>query len=346
MPNENNKKKMIEIKDVTVSFKQKKKQITAVEDVNLDVAEGEIIGIIGLSGAGKSTLLRTINGLQATSKGSVNVDGHLVQELKEKDLRALRSNIGMIFQHFNLVKSKDVYSNIEFVLTENGKSKEEAQKRVEELLDYVGLADRKHAFPEQLSGGQKQRVAIARALANHTKILLCDEPTSALDAETTESVLKLIKQINREFHITTVLITHELDVVKKICDRVVVMDAGRIVEEGEVYEVFSKPQTSFTENLIKNDKQFKIPEHVLEHVKGKIVRIDYFEENAERALITDVVEKYGVTVNILHGQIEFIHEKPLGILYISVDGDTDQVRDALKYIDQSAGKMEVIQRAV
>lgn len=338
--------KIIEIKNASVSFKQKKKTIEAIKDVNLTVYEGEIVGIIGLSGAGKSTLLRTINGLQKVTSGEVNVEGKLVGSLNEKELRLLRSNIGMIFQHFNLVGSKDVYSNIEFVLTENGRSKAEAKKRIEELLDYVGLLDRKNSYPAQLSGGQKQRVAIARALANNAKILLCDEPTSALDSETTEAVLKLIKKINKEFNITTVIITHELDVVKEICDRVIVMDSGRIVEEGDVYESFTKPKSQFTENLIKKDNKFIIPASVLEHTKGKIVRIDYYDENAENAIIAGVVEQYGVRVNILHGRIEFIDSKPFGVLYISVDGDYSQIKDALKYISDNAGKMEVIRDVI
>ena len=340
------RKKIIEIKDVSVGFRQKKKQVEAVKDVSLTVYEGEIVGIIGLSGAGKSTLLRTINGLQKATAGEVIVNGKTVGDLKENELRLLRSNIGMIFQHFNLVGSMDVYANIEFVLTENGSTKEQAKERIEELLEYVGLSDKKHSYPGQLSGGQKQRVAIARALANKASILLCDEPTSALDSETTAAVLKLLKKINKELNITTVIITHELDVVKEICDRVVVMDAGKIVEEGEVYETFTNPSSEFTANLIKKDNKFKIPDNVLEHTKGKVVRIEYSNENAERSLIADVVDRFGVLVNIIHGRIEYIDEKPFGVLYIGVDGEYAQIRDALKYIEKNAGRMEVIRDVI
>ncbi|MBP3297925.1 MAG: ATP-binding cassette domain-containing protein, partial [Lachnospiraceae bacterium] len=196
------------------------------------------------------------------------------------------------------------------------------------------------------SGGQKQRVAIARALANKASILLCDEPTSALDSETTAAVLKLLKKINKELNITTVIITHELDVVKEICDRVVVMDAGKIVEEGEVYETFTNPSSEFTANLIKKDNKFKIPDNVLEHTKGKVVRIEYSNENAERSLIADVVDRFGVLVNIIHGRIEYIDEKPFGVLYIGVDGEYAQIRDALKYIEKNAGRMEVIRDVI
>ena len=336
---------IISFENVSVSFRQKRKKVEAVKDVSFNIEEGEIVGIIGSSGAGKSTLLRTINGLQNPSSGEVKVDGKIVGNLKHKDLRLLRSNIGMIFQHFNLINSKDVYSNIEFVLTENGKTKKEAAERIDELLNYVGIEDKKHAFPEQLSGGQKQRVAIARALANNAKILLCDEPTSALDAETTEAVLNLIKKINKELNITTVIITHELDVVKEVCDRVVVMDAGEVVEAGDVYSVFTKPESEFTETLIKKENKFIIPKNVLENAKGTVIRVEYYNENAERALIAEAIRKYGVKINILHGKIEFIKKQPLGVLYICVDGTEEQTKDALEFIKENAGRTEVLRDA-
>ncbi len=345
MSDREERKDIIRFEDVSVSFKQKRKRVEAVKDVNFSIREGEIIGIIGSSGAGKSTLLRTINGLQNPSSGTVNVDGQIVGKLKDRNLRLLRSNIGMIFQHFNLINSKDVYSNIEFVLTENGKSKKEAAERIDELLRYVGIEDKKHAFPEQLSGGQKQRVAIARALANNAKILLCDEPTSALDTETTEAVLNLIKKINKELNITTVIITHELDVVKEVCDRVVVMDGGEVVEIGDVYDVFTKPHNEFTETLLKKENKFSIPRNVLENAKGTVIRVEYYNENAERALIAEAIRKFDVKINILHGKIEFIKKQPLGVLYICVDGTEEQKRDALEFIKDNAGKTEVLSDA-
>ena len=345
MSDKEERNNIISFENVSVSFRQKRKKVEAVKNVSFNIKEGEIIGIIGSSGAGKSTLLRTINGLQSISSGIVDVDGREVGKLKERELRELRSNIGMIFQHFNLINSKDVYSNIEFVLTENGKSKKEAAERIEELLRYVGIEDKKHAYPEQLSGGQKQRVAIARALANNAKILLCDEPTSALDSETTEAVLKLIKKISKELNITTVIITHELDVVKEICDRVVVMDKGKVVEEGDVYDVFTKPESDFTAGLLKKENKFKIPQNIIDNVKGTIVRIDYYSENAEKALIGEVIEKFYVKVNILHGKIEFIKKRPLGVLYVSIEGSNDRVEKALKYMEENAGKTEVVKYA-
>ena len=345
MSDKNERKDIIRFEKVNVSFRQKRKKVEAVKDVSFSIKEGEIVGIIGSSGAGKSTLLRTINGLQNPTSGEVNVDGQVVGKLKDKDLRLLRSNIGMIFQHFNLINSKDVYSNIEFVLTENGKSKKEAASRIEELLSYVGIEDKKHAFPEQLSGGQKQRVAIARALANNAKILLCDEPTSALDTETTEAVLSLIKKINKELNITTVIITHELDVVKEVCDRVVVMDGGEVVEAGDVYDVFTKPKNEFTETLIQKENKFTIPKNVLENAKGTVIRVEYYNENAERALIAEAIKKFDVKINILHGKIEFIKKKPLGVLYICVDGTDEAKKDALEFIKDNAGRTEVLRYA-
>lgn len=339
------RKDIISFDDVSVNFKQKGKKVEAVKNVSFSISEGEIIGIIGSSGAGKSTLLRTINGLQNPTTGTVNVDGQIVGKLKDRELRLLRSNIGMIFQHFNLINSKDVYSNIEFVLTENGKTKKEAAARIDELLSYVGIEDKKHAFPQQLSGGQKQRVAIARALANNAKILLCDEPTSALDTETTEAVLNLIKKINKELKITTVIITHELDVVKEICDRVVVMDGGEVVEYGDVYDIFTKPHDEFTEALLKKENKFVIPKNVLENAKGTVIRVEYYNENAERALIAEAIERYDVKINILHGKIEFIKKKPLGVLYICIDGDEENKAKAIEFINDNAGRTEVLRNA-
>ncbi len=333
---------IIKFENVNVTFKQKRKKFDAVKNVSLSVKEGEIVGIIGSSGAGKSTLLRTVNALQKVDSGKVYVDGKDIAGLRYKEVKALRNDIGMIFQHFNLVRSRDVYKNIEFVLRENGKSKKQAEERINELLKYVGLEEKKNEYPAHLSGGQKQRVAIARALANNARILLCDEPTSALDAETTDNVLSLIKQINKELKVTVLLITHELEVAKKICDRVVVMDDGKVIEEGDVYDTFTKPATEFTESLIGKENDFKIPGNVLEHVKGRVVKIEYFEEEGERALISDVIQKFDVKLNILHGRIEFIKDKPLGVLIVSIDGDKAEADKAIEYISGKAGRIEVI----
>ena len=241
---------MIQFKDVSVRFDDGKVPLQAVKNVSFEIQDGDIFGIAGGSGAGKSTLLRTINQLQKTTSGSVVVNGKEVNGLKHKDLHLLRRDIGMIFQHFNLAESKTVYQNIAFSLEDAGWKKNDIEKRVDELLDFVKISDKKDVYPAKLSGGQKQRVAIARALANNTKILLCDEPTSALDAETTNSVLKLLREVNQKLGVTIVIITHELDVIKSICNKVAVMNNGQVVELGDVYEVFTNPTQEFTKELL------------------------------------------------------------------------------------------------
>ena len=336
---------MIEFHNVSVTFSQKKKKINAVEDVTFSIPQGSIFGIVGGSGAGKSTLLRTINGLQSVSEGNVIVDGTNISFTKGRELRELRKNIGMIFQHFNLAESKTVFQNISFTLENGGRNKEEIRKRVEELLDFVNLSDKRDAYPARLSGGQKQRVAIARALANNTKILLCDEPTSALDAETTASVLELLKKVNRELGVTIVIITHELDVVKSICTNVAVMNGGRLEELGEVYETFTSPKSEFTKQLIAHTQDFTIPEKVIGHLEGDIIKLTYLGERAEEAVLSDTTSEYDVKYNILHGKIEYIGEKPMGILYINLIGEGSAREKTKKALSERVEKLEVIVNA-
>lgn len=326
---------MIEFKNVSVEFSEKKRKIRAVDNVSFSVPQGSVFGIVGGSGAGKSTLLRTVNGLQSVSAGSVIIDGKNVSALKNKELRELRKNIGMIFQHFNLAESKTVFGNISFVLENSGLDKAAISARIDELLDFVNLSDKRDAYPARLSGGQKQRVAIARALANNTKILLCDEPTSALDAETTASVLELLKKVNRELGVTIVIITHELDVVKSICTEVAVMNGGRLEEVGDVYKTFTNPKTEFTRQLIEHTRDFTIPENILKSLDGEVVKLTYLGERAAEAVLSDTAAEFGVRYNILHGKIEYIGEKPLGILYVNlIGGETEKAKSAL------AGKVE------
>lgn len=326
---------MIEFKNVSVEFSEKKKKIPAVDNVSFSVPQGSVFGIVGGSGAGKSTLLRTVNGLQSVSAGSVITDGKNVSALKNSELRELRKNIGMIFQHFNLAESKTVFGNISFVLENSGLDKAAISARIDELLDFVNLSDKRDAYPARLSGGQKQRVAIARALANNTKILLCDEPTSALDAETTASVLELLKKVNRELGVTIVIITHELDVVKSICTEVAVMNGGRLEEVGDVYKTFTNPKTEFTRQLIEHTRDFTIPENILKSLDGEVVKLTYLGKRATEAVLSDTAAEFGVRYNILHGKIEYIGEKPLGILYVNlIGGETEKAKSAL------AGKVE------
>ena len=333
---------MIEWKNASVTFTQKQLITHAVKDVNLKIDSGQIYGIVGGSGAGKSTLLRTINGLQCLSSGEVLVEGKSVSSLKGRELRELRQNIGMHFQHFNLAGSKTVYQNIAFMLETTGHKDVEIRERVDELLDFVNISEKKNVYPGQLSGGQKQRVAIARALANNSKILLCDEPTSALDTETTASVLELIRRINRSLGVTIVIITHELDVVKEICDEVAVMDKGSVVETGEVYSIFTSPKNEFTRQLVARTQDSVLPKGILDHCKKDIYRITYLGDGAIEPILSETSRKYGVNYNILKGKIEYISQKPFGILDICIEGDNESVTSALAELSSRTAGIERI----
>lgn len=335
---------MIQFKDVSVRFDDGKVPLQAVKNVSFEIQDGDIFGIAGGSGAGKSTLLRTINQLQKTTSGSVVVNGREVNGLKHKDLHLLRRDIGMIFQHFNLAESKTVYQNIAFSLEDAGWKKNDIEKRVDELLDFVKISDKKDVYPAKLSGGQKQRVAIARALANNTKILLCDEPTSALDAETTNSVLKLLREVNQKLGVTIVIITHELDVIKSICNKVAVMNNGQVVELGDVYEVFTNPTQEFTKELLSHGQNFKLPEEVVENVKGDIYKLTYKGDGATESILSEVTAANNVKFNILHGKIEYISSKPLGILFVNFEGTDENLKKVLDEIQKRIFKLEKFQR--
>ncbi len=335
---------MIQFKDVSVRFDDGKVPLQAVKNVSFEIQDGDIFGIAGGSGAGKSTLLRTINQLQKTTSGSVVVNGREVNGLKHKELHLLRRDIGMIFQHFNLAESKTVYQNIAFSLEDAGWKKNDIEKRVDELLDFVKISDKKDVYPAKLSGGQKQRVAIARALANNTKILLCDEPTSALDAETTNSVLKLLREVNQKLGVTIVIITHELDVIKSICNKVAVMNNGQVVELGDVYDVFTNPTQEFTKELLSHGQNFKLPEEVVENVKGDIYKLTYKGEGATESILSEVTAANNVKFNILHGKIEYISSKPLGILFVNFEGSDENLKKVLDEIQKRIFKLEKYQR--
>ena len=333
---------MIKLKNVSVKFRQKNHELNAVSDVSLQIKKGEIFGIIGSSGAGKSTLLRTINLLEKPTSGEIIVDNKNIVNYKGNELRKLRRGIGMIFQLFNLAESKTVYENIAFSLKAAGISKDEIETRVNELLKVVGLMDKIDSYPSKLSGGQKQRVGIARALANNAQILLCDEPTSALDIETTAAILKLLRDINEEFGITIVVITHELEVIKAICNRVAVMDKGKVVEEGLVYDLFTKPKHEFTKQLLEYSSKFELPIEIVKSLKGIIVRIKYIGETATEPVLSTLTTKYNVIFNILHGKIEYIRDLPVGILYLNISGSDEDIKDAIKYLEMSTYSVEVV----
>ena len=332
---------MVSIENVTVEFQTKETSFKAVDTINLQIQEGEIFGIVGTSGAGKSTLIRTINLLQKPTSGKIWIDGEDITDYSGYALRAVRHTIGMIFQHFNLIHTKTVFDNIAFPMVIAGASKEAIAQRVPELLALVGLSDKMHVYPSKLSGGQKQRVGIARALANNPRILLCDEPTSALDLETTNAILDLLKDINKQLGITTILITHEMDVIKKICTKVAVMDKGVVVETGSVYDIFSLPKHPFTQKLVAHTLNLELPPRILNDVKGFLLKVVYNGEKAEEPILSEAIRTFGVNINVLHGKIEYIDEKPLGVLILNIDASPAQLEQIIAYLKERTASVEV-----
>lgn len=337
---------MIELDNVCVDFPAGRGgsgATRAVEAVSLRIAAGEIFGIVGTSGAGKSTLLRTLNALQRPSEGRVNINGVTISDLEGVTLRQARQRIGMIFQHFNLMHTRTVAQNVAFSLKAAGWERSKIAPRVAEILALVGLSDKANRYPVQLSGGQKQRVGIARAIANHPDVLLCDEPTSALDLETSATILALLKEINAQMGITIVLITHEMNVIKTICDRVAVMSAGKVVEEGEVFDIFAHPQHPFTQQLVSHTLNLTLPARLHEHLPGQLLKVLFIGDSAEQPVLSDAAVKFGVAVNILHGKIEYIGERALGILVVQLTAENSQaVSDAVAYIHSRTAQVEVI----
>ncbi|MFP3917874.1 methionine ABC transporter ATP-binding protein [Lysinibacillus telephonicus] len=341
---------MIELKDITKVYKTKNGELTAVQDVNLTINKGEIFGIIGYSGAGKSTLIRLLNGLEKPTSGTVNVNGQQISSISGSKLRLARQKISMIFQHFNLLWSRTVAENIAFPLEIAGVAKSERAKKVKELIDLVGLSGRENAYPSQLSGGQKQRVGIARALANNPEVLLCDEATSALDPETTDSILELLLDINKRLGLSIVLITHEMHVIQKICHRVAVMEAGRIVETGEVLRVFQNPQAEITKNFVmqvSGTKETKVSiEQVLaNYPTGKIVKLTFIGNKTEQPIISQLIKQFDVEVNIVHGNISQTANGPYGTLIVQIDGENSNVVQALNLLKSNEIQTEVIEHA-
>lgn len=343
---------MITLEHVSKTFTTKSGYVHAVRDVSLQINEGEIYGIIGFSGAGKSTLVRCINLLERPEAGNVTVDGRELLKLDASQLRESRKKIGMIFQHFNLMRLRTVAQNVAFPLKKSGLSKEEIARKVKELLELVDLSEKANVYPSQLSGGQKQRVAIARALANDPKVLLCDEATSALDPQTTHSILKLIKDINQKLNLTVVLITHEMGVVKEICDRVAVMEDGRVVEEGSIVDIFTHPQAKMTKSFIAStsttDRIYDLIEegHALTELGEDevIVSLKYDASNATQALISEISRTYDVDCNIIFGNIEVVKDTPIGTLIVVLKGDPEKRKAAFDCIKRHGVETEVIKR--
>lgn len=343
---------MIELKHLCKTFDTASGNVHAVKEVNLTIQDGEIFGIIGFSGAGKSTLVRCINLLERPTSGEVIIDGKNLMQLSNSELNKVRKKIGMIFQHFNLMRSRTVAQNIVFPLKGSGLSKTEIKQKVDTLLELVDLKEKADIYPSQLSGGQKQRVAIARALANDPNVLLCDEATSALDPQTTQSILKLLKDINRRLNITIVMITHEMAVVKEICHRVAVMEDGYVKEEGSILEIFAKPKAEITKNFIATtsnmNKIYDLIEENCELVQLKegeqLLLLSYTTTNTKDAVISYISSVYHVTANIIFGNIELLGTSPLGRLVVILGGEAKEMEQAKQYIQESGITVEVMKK--
>ncbi len=310
---------MIELKHITKEFSSKSGAFLALDDVSLNVRDGEIFGIIGLSGAGKSTLVRCVNLLERPTRGQVFLDGEELTAMREKRLREVRRNIGMIFQSFNLLEQRTAEANVRFPLEIAGVKREAARRRAEELLSLVGLGDKAKSYPSQLSGGQKQRVAIARALATQPKYLLCDEATSALDPSTTFSILDLLQKINRDMGVTIVVITHEMRVVEHICDRVAVLDGGRIAEEGTVAEVFSLPKSEIAKKLVLPDLT-----RAVRRAEGRVWRLVFNGQTSDMPLIFSLASEKGVAVNILYADTREIGGGTFGHMLVGLPREENE----------------------
>lgn len=344
---------MIELTHISKDFGAGQRQVHAVRDVSLSIDKGEIFGIIGFSGAGKSTLVRCINLLERPTTGTVTVDGKEMTALSPKELRQARKKIGMIFQHFNLMPSRTVFSNVAYPLRGSGLSKQEISDKVHRLLELVGIGDKAEAYPSQLSGGQKQRVAIARALANDPSVLLCDEATSALDPQTTKAILQLLKHLNETLGITVVIITHEMAVVKEICNRVAVMEHGQVVEHGEVFNVFADPRQDITKSFIHTTSNLqKIEELIAENSPvvrlqpGElIIRLSYVQRNVSEPLISTVSQKFNISLNIIFADIAIVQDAPIGGTVAIISGERQQITKAMEYLIEKNVGVEVIKDA-
>lgn len=337
---------MIELINLTKVFpdKDESKSVTALQNINLTIEDGEIYGIIGASGAGKSTLVRCINLLEKPTSGQVIIDGKNLTTLSLKQIMLERQKIGMIFQQFNLLWSRTVTGNIAFPLEIAGFPKKQISNRVQELLALVGLKDKAEAYPSQLSGGQKQRVGIARALANHPKVLLSDEATSALDPENTASILELLKTINRRLGVTIIVITHEMSVIKDICDRVAVIDNGKIVETGTTVQLFTDPKTETAKRFLTSVVKTSLPSGFRERNKsGLLVRLTFIGSATEDPVLSQLVRRFNVDANVLYGSIDCLKETSFGTLTVELLGDSPSITQGISFLRNSGIRVEVIE---
>ncbi|WP_315076150.1 ATP-binding cassette domain-containing protein [Acinetobacter guillouiae] len=335
---------MIEFKNISKHYELKGQTIRALDQINLEIPAGSIFGIIGYSGAGKSTLIRLINLLERPNQGQVIINHKDFTALDARALRQERANIGMIFQHFNLLQTKTVADNIEMPLKLLGVSKDQREKRLNELLEFIDLKHKKDAFPDELSGGQKQRVGIARALANHPKILLCDEATSALDPQTTKSVLALLKKINQEQAITIVMVTHEMDVIESVCDYVAVMEQGKVIETGSTLEIFSQPQHPTTKNFIQTVLQQQLPVNILNNLENQnhksIYSLQFLGTSAQETVVQAAIKQFDVSLNILFANMTEINGSVIGQMFIQLLGDAESIRQTIDFFEKNGVKVE------
>ena len=331
---------MIKVEHANKTFSGKYGKVHALQDVSIHVEKGDIYGIIGFSGAGKSTLIRLVNGLETLDSGTVTVHGEELGSLKKPQLRKLRRKIGMVFQQFNLLESKTVYHNIALPLILEKVPKAEIDKKVKEVLRFVELEDKKDVYVSQLSGGQKQRVGIARALTTTPDILLCDEATSALDPQTTEAILKLLKKINREMGVTILLITHQMQVVQMICNKVAVMEKGQVVEAGSVPDVFGKPQAPVTKRFVQTVVNDQIPESIISLVKEqkehfRVERLKFIGSSVKRPVISDICHVEGIVVNILGATVQELQDNIMCVFILQLLGSEEKILKAEKQIDEN-----------
>ena len=336
---------MIQIDHAVRTFRDRKQTVQALQDVSLHVHKGDIFGIVGFSGAGKSTLLRLVNGLEKPDSGSIRVAGQDLQKLKQKELLRLRRRIGMVFQQFNLLEARTVRYNVSVPLLLAGVPGAEVQQRVREVLRFVELEDRENAYVSQLSGGQKQRVGIARALATRPDILLCDEATSALDPQTTESILLLLRRVNREMGVTILLITHQMQVIQRICNRVAVMERGKIVEQGSVLSVFGTPREEITRHFVRTVVQDQIPEAFMSLVMNeqrnqRLERLKFIGDAVKEPLISSLCRMEGLEVNILGASIQELQDTVMSVFILQLIGEDPQIAEAEKRIDRAGALRE------
>ncbi|MBM7539954.1 methionine ABC transporter ATP-binding protein [Amphibacillus cookii] len=337
---------MIELRGIHKVYQKKDTEVHALKGVDLTIEQGDIFGVIGYSGAGKSTLVRLVNYLEQPTEGHVIVDGAYLAEQSPNALRQIKKQIGMIFQHFNLLESKTIYKNVAMPLILAKKSKKEIHARVSELLEFVGLADKAINYPSELSGGQKQRVGIARALATNPKILLCDEATSALDPQTTQSILDLLQRVNKEYGITIMLITHEMSVIQKICNKVAVMEEGKIIEQGSVLDVFGHPkhQTSrnFVQTVVKTDIPRRIKDHLNQQDVHVLTKLEMVGEHATQPILATLMQRFELTVSAVFTNMTEIQDTTLAIWYLDIQGKEADKINALSYLEAQGVRVEEV----